>query len=523
MPEVAKLPENYEAMFNEMAVRLAGAELMVEDLTSTVLALDDIGWVPLAGEYSKDVGVPLASLKKWGELNEQLLAINPLVKRGSNIRVSYIFGEEIEYQKDTNSCKKFREANEEFFFGHQALTELEQTLNTKGNAFFLLDKALKKIIRIPLREITNVAHTPGYSEIKTHIQRTWTETINVASTDMDPGARTKTIVKWYPLADYEGTRFTKIAGDDVDNTKAMIHISVNRQVGWVYGIPDIQPAVFWAKAYKEFLEANWILVKSLSRFAFKVTSKSAAGVKRAAAQIARPIPSDVNGRQQAVGATVSMTDSSDLTAVNKAGANISFEAGKPLAAMVASALEVNVEHLLSTADAPGGSETLDTPQLKAMTARQKIVARAIRQIFVYFGFKTVTPVFPPIQWEPVHRVLQAITTAASTNALFPEETRDLVVTAMRQLGIDPLPGIPEDGRNAEFVSGINAAEQAQQQADLAQQGIDNQADAAAAKAKGVNDNPGTSPQKTPKGSGKGGKRSPAGATADGDHEQRKSQ
>jgi hypothetical protein len=523
MTTPVQLPENYQAAFFEMSTRLAGQELMIEDLTQTVLAIDNIGWAPLNGDYNGERGVPLEALKRWAEFNEQLLAINPLVKRGSNIRVSYIFGEDIEYQKDTNTCRKFREANEEFLFSHQALTELEHTLGTAGNAFFLLAKEDKSVVRIPLREITNVAVKPGLSEVKWYIQRTWVEAINASDDPEQQKSKTRTIKMWYPLVDYKGPTYTSIGGVPVDNSKAMLHISVNRQVGWLYGVPDIQPAVFWAKAYKEFLEANFTLVKALSRFAFKVSNKTAAGVKRSAAQIAAPVPSDIYGRQQAVGSTISMTDGSDLTAVNKAGANVSFEAGKPLAAMVASALEVNVEHLLSTADAPGGSETLDTPQLKAMTARQKIIARAMRQIFTYFGFKAVIPVFPPIQWEPVHRVLQAITTAASTNALHPEETRDLIVTAMRQLGIDPLDGIPEDGRNAEFVSGINAAEQAQQQADLAKQGLDNQASAAKDKAKGVNKNPGTSPQKTPKGSSKAGKRSPAGATADGDHEQRKSQ
>jgi hypothetical protein len=158
-----------------------------------------------------------------------------------------------------------------------------------------------------------------------------------------------------------------------------------------------------------------------------------------------------------------------------------------------------------------------------MQARQLLFARGFQKIFAYFGMPNVLPKFPPIQWEPVHRMIQGITTAASTNALHPEETRQLIINVMKQYGIDPLAALPEDGRNAKFVSGIDAAAQAQQQADLAKQGLDNQAAAADAKVGQPNTNAGTSPQKTPKGSSGSKGRGPAGALAAGDHSQRKSQ
>jgi hypothetical protein len=519
-----------ERVFRDMMATVEMQAIELEDLrenmTDTIIAIDNIGWVPLNGDYVKGRGVPLDSLKRWAELNQQLLAINPLIKRGSNIRVSYIFGELIEFQKDTPACRRFREANEDLIFGQEALKEQEAALNTDGNLFHLLDKATGKVTRIPLSEITDIAVKPDSQEEKLFFERTWVVTKQATDTSADvaAGALTETRKRWYPAPDLDPQwNRRRINGVEVAKGQAILHTTSNKQIGWLYGVPDIQPAVFWAKAYKEFLEANYTLVRALAKFAFKMTANSAARAQRAGAKLAAPAPVNQYTGAPGVAGAVTLQAGEDFQAVNKAGANVNFEAGKPLASMVAAALEVNVIQLLSTDDTSSASDALDIPLIKAMQARQHVYDRMMRRMFAYFGFDKVKPKFPPIQWEPVHRVVQAITTAASTNGLWPEETRSLLVGVLRQYGIDPLAKLPDDGRNAEFVSGINAAEQAQQQADLAQQGIDNQAQAAQAKTAGTNTNAGTSPQKTPKGSSTAAKRSPAGATADGDNSQRKSQ
>lgn len=525
----------FAKMANELADLYSKNELLTESMADMVLAYDSIGWVPLGGDYQNGRGVPLFSLKRWTHTNEQLLAINPLIKRGSNIRVSYIFGEEIEWQKDKPAAKKIRDANQDLIFSQQGLTELEKNFMASGNNFLLLDRFTQKITRVPLHEITNVAVVPGSHEEVLYWQRTWTESVTTNSTSANNDTTTRIVVAWYPVPDLDTRQWkdTSINGEPVIRDKALLHMAVNRQVGWLYGVPDIQPAVFWAKAYKEFLESNYTLVKALAKFTWKVTASTPAGVRRAASKMAAAIPYDpLTFQRGGSGGSAVLGAGEDLQAVNKAGANVNFDAGKPLAAMVASALEVNVVHLLSdpSIGSTGSADTLDTPQLKAMQARQLVFKRGFEKIFTFFGLPNVRPKFPPIQWEPVHRMMQGITTAASTNALHPEETRQLIINVMRQYGIDPLGVLPPDGRNAQFVSGISAQDKLNAATAAAQAnngggapGSDNQSTATQAKTAKPNTNPGTSPQKTPKGSSGAKGRGPAGAIGQGDHSQRASQ
>lgn len=508
-----------DVRFSEMRMELANVynqlELTQEAMSDQQLwqSFDTLGWDLVEG-FKNEHGPNLATVKSWTPTNRQMVAINPTIKRANTVRCSYIFGAGVLFGRNgrpTGPGKEFIESNLDTIFSIEACAENERCLNSDGQLFLLLDKSSKRVIRIPMDEITNLAVEPGNAERVLYFLRRWTEV------DTDNG---KTVEKkaWYPAPGLSAKerKLQNIFDNDsnekipVDLSKAILHTSVNRQVGWTLGVPDVQSVIFWARAYKEYLEANYTLTRALARFAWKVTSTTTAGAQRAATKMAiQPARDPATGRAAGSGASAIVGGGEDLVALNKAGANVNFDAGRPLASMVAAGMEVSVIALLSDPSIGNQSSaaTLDIPTLKAMTARQSVYKRMFERVFDYFSLKTAV-VFPPIQSDALHRMIQAIVTAASTNGLHPEEIRDMLVLMLRDLGIDPKVSLPKPGEYAEFVSGINPQEAAQAQQDLEREKI--------------NSNPGTKPENTPKGAGTG-KRSPAGAMADGTHDSRKTE
>jgi len=264
--------EQYRQMLNELTNATNQVELTSEALSDAYMAYDNLGWAPLNGQYENGRGVPLRVLHDWTDMNQQLAAINPLIKRAVRIRVSNIFGEGIEFTDTRPRVQAFIEQNADLVFSPQAYEELETALATDGNVFFLLDKINKEVTRIPFREITNVAVKPGSIENKLYFERTWVESTTLDGMD---GTYTKTQTRktWYPAPEVLRTDLARRIRDvPVDGTKAVLHISVNKQIGWTWGVPDIQPVIFWAKAYKEYLESNYTLVRALAKFTWKVTN-----------------------------------------------------------------------------------------------------------------------------------------------------------------------------------------------------------------------------------------------------------
>ena len=178
------------------------------------------------------------------------------------------------------------------------------------------------------------------------------------------------------------------------------------------------PAVWWAKAYKEFLENSAVLTKAYARFAWKVTSDKSKNVKRTASAMAAPPARDpANGQPMAIGASAVLGAGQDLSAMQR-NTSVDFDAGRPLAAMIAASLGVPLPAL--TCDPMNGNRAtakrLDTSTVLVMQARQKTMDQILRTIFKLLGLK-VRLRWPEISEEPVHRRIQAIDMGARLGVL----------------------------------------------------------------------------------------------------------
>jgi hypothetical protein len=179
------------------------------------------------------------------------------------------------------------------------------------------------------------------------------------------------------------------------------------------------------------------ILKALSMFAWALKSKSKAGTTAAAATIATP---------SSAGSTAILGADMELASLPRTGNSVDLGNGRPLASMVASALEVSVVALMSdpgTSGAYGVAQTLDVPTLKAMQARQKLWELYMARIFRFFGDKKVTVKWPKMESESSYRQLQSLALAKESGAIWMDEFRASVLDELDIVALHDM--APDDG------------------------------------------------------------------------------
>lgn len=363
--------------------------LLLEALVDAELALEDRGWQKITTDAGS--GLTRDGLRQASDIARAMATTNALVRRGLALRCAYIWGSGVQIAAEDGDVNDVVQAflddegNWAAFTGEQAHEENERALGTDGNVFAaLFTRPLTGSVQvrtIPFAEIQDVIANPDDRDEPWFYLRRW----HVVEID----ARTATSARrareeFYPALGYRpATRVRVLDGKPVNWDTPVLHISVNRLDGWKFGIGDVYTALPWARAYREFL-ADWAqLVKALSRFAWRQTSKGRSGAERAAARLRERIPQHVGETGSAAGATATMSADVTLEAIPKSGATIDSESGRPLAAMVAAALDVPVTMLLGdpgTTGARATAETLDTPMVLAMQMRRTRWSEAYRRI-----------------------------------------------------------------------------------------------------------------------------------------------
>ena len=388
------------------------------DMARVMLSIEDQGWSLLG--LSEPVGDSFA-LEELHALAEKLTEKcdgNPLLKRGFGLRSSYVFGKGISFEGFSSKRVEnlvLDTQNQQALFSAEAMVINERSNFTSGQFFILGDNASKRLQRIPFKEITGWVTDPDDSESLRFVRRSWSR--------MNIDASTTPVHEWYPVDTYDTTsvKVRSIQGQPVSYAKTMFPFTVNRRTGSVWGVPDAFAAYPWAYAYNDYLKDGARILKALSMFAWSLKSKSKNGAAAAAATIATP---------QSAGSTAILGDGMELSALPRSGSGVDLGSGRPLAAMVASALEVSVVALMSdpgTSGAYGVAQTLDVPTLKAMQARQKLWELYFERIFRFFGDKKVAVKWPKMESESSYRQLQSLALAHDSGAIWIDEFRAAVL------------------------------------------------------------------------------------------------
>lgn len=457
-------------------------ELARESIADLQLAMEDAGWYRLSAQYSQEF--TREGLNRAASLCRIMAIANPLIKRGLALRIAYIWGQGVGISarstgetgsQDVNAVVQAfldDDSNRAAFTGAQAHVAHERSLGTDGNVFlscFTNPLTGRVQVRsIPFEEITDKITNPEDRHEPWLYKRIWSEQkFNTVSGTWEPYTRTA----YYPALRYKpAARFKTVAGAPVYWDAPIYHVHDNGLDGWLFGIGDAYAALPWARAYKEFLEDWALLVKALSRLAFK--AKSTRGRDAQKARDALNKISTVDGfAGTGIGGMAVLGGDTDIEAIPKTGATIDSGSGRPLAAMIAAALGISVVDLLADPGVSGNratAETLALPQRLEMGGRRELWSEAFRAILGYVidqaviaprGLlrgtvrpdgnrlvveftdgtdRTLDIVWPPLDETPVDLLVHAIAEADGTGKMPPLETVRLLLRALGVRDVDEL-------------------------------------------------------------------------------------
>jgi hypothetical protein len=476
------------ALREDLGVALNNNELLAESVADLERGLYEPGWIRALAiaelEFAPEALVQMRAICRLFALK------NPLIKRGLLLRSAYVWGGGVEVTARANGRGHDGEqdvqgviaafladpGNQRAVTGPEAADQLERSgLGTEGEVFitcFTRPRTGEVQVRtIPPDEIVDIISNPEDASEPWFYWRRW----NKSTINYEQGTTTTQVVEAvYPCIDYRpaGTRPNRIGKVKIEWSAPVLHVAVNRPRGWQRGIPDSYAAIDWSKAYTEFL-TDWArLMKSLSRYAWKATTKGSAAAQVRARIAQAPSRSDVTGEPLAAGATALLSPDAALEAINKSGATIDAESGRPLAMMVASALGVPVTMLLADPGQTGAratAETLDQPTELEMGQRRKLWESAYRRLCTYvvveavrapegalkgvlrrdaYGRETlalagdtavdVDIVWPDLDDTDVAQAVEAIVKAAGTGVIPPEQVLRLLLAALGVRNVDVL-------------------------------------------------------------------------------------
>lgn len=463
----------------DLNVERANGGLLAESVADLERGLFEPGWNRILAfgeiEFTPEGLIQLRAICRLYGIK------NPLIKRGLILRSAYVWGGGVEITARANGKNGDGEqdvqaviaaflddpGNKRSVTGPEARDQLERSgLGTEGEVFITCftrpTTGLVSLRTIAPDEITEVISNPEDASDPWYYRRCWVE----KSYNGEGQPVTKTREQLYPCLDYRPTSKPKGLGRvTIAWDSPVLHVAVNRPRGWQRGIPDSYAAIDWAKAYKDFLEDWARLMKSLSRYAWKATTKGSAAGQVKAKIAAAPGSSTVTGGPLAAGATAILSPDAALEAINKSGATIDADSGRPLATMVASALGVPVTMLLADPGQTGAratAETLDQPTELEMGQRRELWGAVYQRLIEYQIVQsvkapqgllkgtvqldaftnretvvlagetdpTVDVVWPDLDDTDVGVLVKAITEAAGTGVMPPEQILRLLLTAL---------------------------------------------------------------------------------------------
>lgn len=366
-------------------------EVLSESVRDLSLQLEDRGWKKIGSDDENTL--TREALVQAAQDGRALAVAHPLVRRGINLRTSYVHGQggpqlsvELEGEQDVNTVVQAwwtSRENQTALTGPEARARLERSLSTDGNVFiacFTNPQTGDVTNRtIPLEQITEIISNPDDRVQVWFYQRTYTRKPEPFSTVEE------TVTVLHPaLSHAPSVKPHTIAGMPVLWDQPVRHVKVNDLDGWHYGIGDTFSIAPYARGYRDFLN-DWLkLMKSLSQFAWRGTAegKRAQRARQALSRAQQGVP----GNDHSVGAAYVSQPGENLEAIPKSGATIDADSGRPILAMIAAGLDVPVTMLSTDPGITGArstAETLDKPMMLAMRARQDVWTAVFTDIAEY--------------------------------------------------------------------------------------------------------------------------------------------
>lgn len=449
-------------------------ELLQERIAELELALDDVGYERIS-DSNFDKQFTKASIDKIAAMARVYWLKNPLVKRAVATQANYVFGQGVDVVAADEDVQTVVDAfmedskNRAELTGEQAMLTKETELQVTSNLFFTFFtdplNGATRIRTIPLNEITRIIYNPDDSKEPWYYYRQWQQPKEAGSQKYEMHQAMYPDINYMP----KGGLPKHFNGIEVMALNPVYHVKTNCLSDMEYGVSEIYAAIDWAKAYKDFLEDWYTIVKSLSKFAWKATSKSGATGMAQAKQVlegaingvSNPMNSDLPGQAAQVWMS---SDNFDLAPMPKSGATVAVDDGRRALLMVCAATGI-YEHYFG--DPSTGNlataKAMEQPMLLMFQERQELWTDVFNTILGYvinqsalkpggklrgvmsfndYGEsyvdmgdtdRSVDVKFPPILQEDVNERIDAIVKSVTLSGQTPANTIDLKTATTQML------------------------------------------------------------------------------------------
>ena len=362
----------------ELAQALNQVEILTESLIDiqNSFAAEDRGWSTPSRQLE---GFNNTFRKERAASALAASVMDPLIKRATILRCAYIFagGVQVSVRDDASTGQNVGAVVTQFWDDEdvqqtlssvQALLAHERQNATHGEVFLALPTNQQtgrvRVRSVPPETIEDVLYDPEDAARPWFYKRVYTT----------PGGTAKTIL--HPALSYRPQSRPKAhEGVEVRWDAPMLHVAVNPVGG--RGVGDLWAALRWARTYVGFLTDWAALMRALSKVATVLRTRGDR-VQQAARhmQAATSMP----------GGGVSLTADDQLEALSTSGARFDADSGRPLAVMIAAALDLPVTTLLGDPGVTGARATAETvaeDSWAAFVVRQDLWKMVLRQIVDY--------------------------------------------------------------------------------------------------------------------------------------------
>lgn len=356
--------------------------LLETDMAQLERSLAEPGWQQIAtlGEHT----FTREGLRRIAALCRVMRTKNPLCRRASAIKGYYVWGQGVEVSaRDEDVNDVVRDliedpTNQRAVFGSEARERLERTLHTDSNVFLASWSHPRtgrvQVRPIPFDEIESVVKNPDdAAEPWFYVRRWWQHELDVRTATTTP----RLMEALYPDIDYRPrTRPASHGGMPIRWDSPILHLAVNRDGFATFGVPELYPALDWARAHTEFLDDWRKIVRGLSKFAWKAKTKGSQ-VPATRTRMASATADDAPAGQTFVG-----DHATDLQPVKHTGASVNVADHRAFALMVSAATDVPETMLLgdpSTGNLATAT-TLDRPTELAFQTRRGLWADVYRRL-----------------------------------------------------------------------------------------------------------------------------------------------
>jgi hypothetical protein len=374
--------------------------LLRERISELQLQLEDRGWARIGDSSLESFEFDRAAIKAMCRLSRLNFLKNPIINRGVNVQAIYVWGQGVKVSTRDENIRKIVDrfwndpGNRAELTGHRARVLKECDIQVDGNIFFALfanpDTGAVSIRTLPVNQVEQIVHNPDDRKDPWFYKRVY------QATDLKSQfGRTMTGEKtvFYPDWQLEEDVHFPEGLPQLDNNASfaqavkIFHMKVGGLSEMQFGIPETYQAIDWARAYKEFLEDWATIVKSLSRFAWKMTTPTGAdalGVAQSVMGSTVSVESDETNPAPPAGSMFVESGDFNLQAMPKTGATIQADDGRRLLLMALAALGIPETF---TGDVSVGTlataESLDRPTELKFRDRQTLWQDGLQEILQY--------------------------------------------------------------------------------------------------------------------------------------------